>query len=205
MQEMIEKGLSLVQEDAQHDLRAGFRCRLLSLFDEMSGGGRRERTKLATLSVEKVLPLWQSLFPRDQTPCQALDLVDRILAGAISTQIAQKEMRRLWTHCDNLAWRYTDRQHAVMVGYGAIQSVREALSEKHFGCEQVSDTTIDMDVDPYDHDSAFCAAIAYSGGPPWEKNSNSQKRLEFWTWWLTCAVCAAVSVGAPEAGDEGSD
>ena len=48
-----------------------------------------------------------------------------------------------------------------------------------------------MDVDPYDHDSASYAAIAYSGGVAWEKDSDPQKRLEFWTWWLNYAVPAA--------------
>jgi hypothetical protein len=193
--ELVEKGMSLVHADTQHDLTLSFRCQLFSSFDEMMGGiGRRRRTKLATLAVEKVLPLWDSLFPADRTPQQALGLVEMVIAETISTQIVEKEMGRLWTRCDDLAWRHADKQYAVMVGYGAIQAVRESLSDRHFGCDEVSDESTDMDCDPYDCDSAFCAAVAYAGGAPWEEHSDPQKRLEFWTWWLTSAVRTAVTV-----------
>jgi hypothetical protein len=123
-QEMIEKGLSLVQDDEQHDLRVGFRCRLLSSFDEVGGAGRRRRTRLATVSVEKVLPLWESLFPTDHTPRQALDLAEKVFAETVSAQTAEKEMGLLWTHCDDLVWRHTDKQNTIMVGYGAVQAIR---------------------------------------------------------------------------------
>jgi hypothetical protein len=190
--EMIERGLSLVQDDPHHDLRAGFRCRLLSAFDQMSGGeGRRRRTRLAQLTVEKVLPLWETLFPADHTPREALDLSEEVLAGTILPTVAQQGAHRLWTHCDDLLWRHTDKQAVIMVGYGAIQAIREALSEWHFGCAQLSDESTDLDVDPYDSDSPFCAAVAYSGGAPWEESSDADKRLEFWAWWLTSVVRTA--------------
>jgi hypothetical protein len=135
------------------------------------------------------------MFPSDRTARHALETADKVLAGAIFPTSAQQEIGALWTHCDDLAWKHPDRQNAIMVGYGAIQAVREALSEKHFGCEHLADTSTDMDVDPYDHDSAFCAAIAYSAGPAWEPTSNAQKRFQFWTWWLRSAGKIAVSVG----------
>ena len=192
---MVEKGLALTQADPQHDLKAGFRCRLLSSFDEPSGGvGQRRRTKLATLAVEKVLPLWESLLPADHTPRQALDLAEKLLVGTVTLKDAERDMGRLWTHCDDLSWRLADKQSVIMVGYGAVQVIREAMSQKHFGCEGVNDGSTDMDVDPYDHDSAFCAAIAYCGGPPWDEKSDAAKRLEFWTWWLTSAVRMATVI-----------
>jgi len=193
--EVIAEGLSLVQGDLQHDLKVGFRCRLRCSLDEPVGEtGRRRRTKLATLAVERVLPLWESLLPADHTPHQALQLAEKLLVGTITSVAAESEMGKLWAHCDDLSWRYADKQSVIMVGYSAIQAVREAISEKHFGCERVNDGSTDMDVEPYDHDSAFCALIAYSGGPPWDKSSDAEKRLEFWTWWLTSAVRTAMIV-----------
>src|SRR4051794_40160936 len=119
--EMLSKGLSLIQADAQHDLKAGFRCRLLSAFDESPGGeGKRRRAKLAMLAVEKVRPLWESVLPTDETPSRALDVATRLLAGAIALKDAETELGMLWTHCDELIWRHTD-QGAVMVGYAAVQ------------------------------------------------------------------------------------
>jgi Immunity protein Imm5 len=200
LQEIINKGVSFVQEEPQHDLILGFRCLLLSAFDEIGGSessraGHRMRVKLATLAVERVLPLWESLFPVDQTPRQALVFAEKLVAGAASSPVAVKEIGRLWTHCDDLMWKHEDRQNVIMVGYGAIQVVREAFLETHFGCEQANDRSTDLDVEPYDHDSSFFAASAYSGGAPWEKSSDPQKRLEFWTWWLTSAVGMAMNVG----------
>ena len=194
-QEMVEQGLSLVRGDQQHDLKVAFRCRLLSSFDEMPGGvGRRRRTKLAALAVANVLPLWESFLPVDDTPRRALDLAEKVLAGTVVSTVAENEMGELWMHCDELSYSFTERQSVIMVGYGAIQTLREALSEKHFGCERLSDESTDMDVDPSDHDSSFCAVTAYSGGPSWEKSSDAGKRLEFWTWWLTTAVRTAMTV-----------
>jgi len=197
-QKMIEEGLLLVQAEPKHDLKRGFRCRLLSAFDEINGtklprSGQIKRVKLATLSVEKVLPLWDSYFPADRSPYLALELAQKLLAGAISATEAERELGRLWTHCDDLMGKREDDQNSVTVEYGAIQVLREALSETHFGCEEINNGSTDLDITPYDFDSSCFAAIAYSRGAPWESSSDYQKRLEFWTWWLTSAVSDATN------------
>jgi hypothetical protein len=155
--------------------------------------GHRRRVKLATLSVEKVLPLWNSLLPSDNTPVRALELADKVMTGNMSRDVVDKEAGSLWSHVDDILWRHEDMQSIAMVGYGAIQVIRGAMSDDHFlleSCEGASDS----ELEPYDYDSSFLAAIAYSGGATWEAGSNSQKRFEYWTWWLTSAVDAAMSV-----------
>jgi hypothetical protein len=65
LQGLIAKGLWVVHEDPQHDLILGFRCRAAlggSGGAGCRGVGQRRRVKLATLSVENVLPLWESTF-----------------------------------------------------------------------------------------------------------------------------------------------
>jgi Immunity protein Imm5 len=198
LQKMIEEGLLLVHAEPQHDLKLGFRCRLLSAFDEINGptrsrSGHSKRVKLATLSVEKVLPLWDSCFPSDRSPYLALELAKKLLAGTISATAATRETSRLWAHCDDLIFDHQDDVNPIMVGYGAVQALREALSETHFGCENVNDGSTDLDVEPHDWDASFYAAIAYSRGAPWESSSDKQKRFEFWTWWLTSAVSDATN------------
>jgi hypothetical protein len=198
-QELVNTGLSLIQDEPNHDLKLGFRCRLLSGFDEPGGSerghtGRRKRVRLATLAVEKVLPLWGSIFPADQMPHHALEISAQLIAQTVPSTTAVKETGRMWTHCDDLMWKHEDKQTVIMVGYGAIQVVREALSETKYGCAQVNDATSDLDVDPYEHDSSFFAASAYSGGAPWEGTSEPRRRLEFWTWWLTSALVTAMNL-----------
>ena len=193
IEEIIEEGLYLVQNDQRHDLNIGFRCRLISSFNEAgSDTDRRQRVKLTELEVRKVLPIWESHFATDQTPHRALQLANGLLAGTAVPEKAEKDMGAMWSHCDDLSWKHPEKQNVVMVGYGAIQVVREALSKMHLGCDSVNAQSTDRDIDPYDHDSAFCAAIAYSGGAAWEKGSDPKKRHEFWTWWLNDAVPAAM-------------
>lgn len=184
--ELIEKGLHLVKDDPLHDLRVGVRCQLLLSSDRADAKtfGHQKRVRIAILSVQKVLPLWELEFSKDPMPYQAVELTERVISGGCATTIAEKEIGKMWTHCDNLSCRFEDKQNIIMVGYGAIQTVREALSERHFGCDQVNDNHSDSDIDPYDHDSSFCASVAYCGGPTWDSRSDPQKRLEFWTWWL---------------------
>ena len=189
LQSLIEAGMSLVLNDPHHDLRLGFRCAVWSSLNEncdgtRRGDGHKRRVKLAALSIEKVIPLWESRFPADRTPRQCLELAQNLIVGDVTSATAERESNRLWTHCDDLLWKHEEKQSYVMVGYGAIQVIRGALSDEHFACEKWNDSTTDSDVDPYDHDSTFFAAVAYSGGATWEEASDPQKRLEFWTWWL---------------------
>jgi len=185
--ELIKEGLELIRSNQDHDLRVGFRCKLLSSLDDL-GNGQRRRTELAVLTIEKVLPIWESVLPTDYTPKEALNLAKQFLDDRIAPEAVEIEIGRLWVHCDDLSCRFSEKQSEIMVGYGAVQAIREALSPRHFGCEGVTKDSTDMDVDPYDHDSAFCAMIAYSNGPVWADCSDSKKRLEFWTWWLMSGV-----------------
>lgn len=193
LQELVTEGLALVKNEPLHDLRLGFRCRLLAAIDGgirragPDSGGHRLRIRLVTRTVEKVLPLWEAQIHGDRTPHGALDLVEKLLSGSISATVVDEMIGRLWTHCDNLLWKLEGNQSPVMVGYAAIQAIREANTGSLIGCEQVSDHSTDLGVDTYDHDSFFFAATAYSGGAPWEASSDPQRRLEFWTWWLTYA------------------
>ncbi|HLJ62742.1 MAG TPA: Imm5 family immunity protein, partial [Stellaceae bacterium] len=52
------------------------------------------------------------------------------------------------------------------------------------------DSSLDSD---YDYDEAeleagFMACCAFSGAPPWNEGSDRARRLEFWEWYLNCAV-----------------
>jgi len=196
LQNMIEEGLLLVQGDPQHDLKLGFRCRLLSSFDQIDGArcprsGRIKRAKLAALSVEKVLPLWDSGFPGDRGPHLALDLAKKLLAGTAPATAADHEGKRLWRHCDDLVDDHQDKVNIIMVCAAAAQLLFEATSETPLGCDNVNDATTDIEVEPDERDSSSFAAAAYAAGASWESGSDKQKRLEFWTWWLTSAVSDA--------------
>jgi hypothetical protein len=179
----------MIQDDPNHDLKAGYRCKLLLGFDEPSIPKRSLtglciRVDIAAKAVKYVMPLWTNVFPSNDIPKTALEMAEMAMAGLVSVNAAEKKISDLWVSCDELALKHQNRHDIIMVGYGAIQVIREAVSKNHLGRGKVSDSASDLDIDPYDHDSSFCAAVAYCGGPPWAQHSDSKKRLKFWTWWL---------------------
>lgn len=179
---LIDVASSTINSDATHNLEPAFRCRLLASFSGLSGVSSTESAvdrwvELARVTVERVLPIWEALFPNDLTPRRALEVASMVSSGQTSAKSAQSEIDRLWTHCDSLLWKNEKDAHVVMVGYGAVQVIRQALSTTPIGCPDVVDESIpDIDIDPFDHDSFFFAAVAYSHGAPWEHGSNVEKR-----------------------------
>jgi Immunity protein Imm5 len=199
LDELIAEGVTIVQTDQQHDLGAGFRCRLYSEAGAAfpPDEGRRRRSKLAVAAIQKVLPLWEAVYPSDRSPHAALELVEKVLAGSVPAAVATREADRLWTYYDDLSYKDATDVSVVAVGYGAVQAIREALSDAPFGCEDVNDATKNIEVDPYAFDAAFLASAAYAGGATWQPESDAKKRLEFWKWWLTTAVPAVFMAHRP--------
>jgi hypothetical protein len=67
------------------------------------------------------------------------------------------------------------------------ECLRVSFNDNPFN-EQLEINVKDSDVDYYDYDAAYCAAIAHAGSE-WDlKNSDREKRLIFWKWWLEEAV-----------------
>lgn len=192
--EIVEICLSSARRDPRHDLKLGLRRRLWCSFDVTGADGKsighKRRVKLSALAVERVLPLWEEMLPVDRTPHEALDMVQRLYNGEIAPDAADRKSGGLWTHCDALL----DGQNAnaVMVGYGAIRVVTGALWDGFFRCGDGGDDVVDLDVDTYEADASWFCAVAYSAGATWEAGSDSTKRLEWWTWWLTSAVREAL-------------
>jgi hypothetical protein len=195
----IEQGLSLLSWDTKHNLELEFRIRILCALDESDEVatrlGQSRRIKLAVLVVQKVLPLWNLQFPKLQIPHQALKLLKELINGEKTVVEAEKQAAKLWSLCEEAMYRYQSDQAMMMLSFGAVQAVREATSYDSFNRRSIVGGVTDQKIDPYDFDASFCAACAYSQGAPWESNSNSAKRLEFWQWWLTSAIVEAIEPG----------
>jgi hypothetical protein len=135
LQKLIEEGLLLVQGDPHHDLRFGFRCGLLSSFDETDGArnprsGQIKRVKLGILAVEKVLPLWESCFPEDRSPHRALDLAKASPAPTVREPVSSSP-----------DWHAISYWNAVRVGKDdeAIRAVRRALADGIIGEQEAAE------------------------------------------------------------------
>ena len=102
--------------------------------------------------------------------------------------VARLESEKGWRHCEKVMYNSQDRQNVVLAGFAAVQAIDSVLSDAYFFLSDDSKPISDFDVDPYEHDSSFLAAAAYSNGAVWDKGSNADKREEFWNWWLKEAV-----------------
>jgi Immunity protein Imm5 len=191
---IVQKGLSVARSDTKHDLPFALRRRALLLLD-WSGEeepsrdlGHLRRVNLSIATVTKVLPVWTCAFPNDIAPMRALALAGAVVRGSAARLVATREANTLWSHCDDLSTRANYPLSPVMVGYGAAQTLRGAVSDEFFNCHGEVKEVADIDIDPYEHDPFFVSSMAYADGPSWESGSDALRRLEFWEWWLTCAL-----------------
>lgn len=190
----IREGLALVEADMSHDLELQHRRRIMLLLDGESGDrakGHRRRVRLDVMAVAKVLPLWDAVLPEDDTPRAALKLIQMFDEGKLDESRARAEAGRLWTDCDNLIYKHEGLVNQVVVGYAAIGALHRRVKDSY---GDSANALRDIDVDPYEHNSDFLAAVAYAKGAVWEADSDREKRREFWVWWLSDAVRAAAEL-----------
>src|SRR5215813_13350294 len=146
------------------------------------GPGVRRRTRLALLTTERVLSIWEQTFPTNLGPKHMLATAEEYLAQRIDFKTAWDLKNRFWGKLENLG------SIAVTVGFAACQVVTTALNDERFNPEDIETELFDHNLDPYEWDASFYASVAYAGSAPWEAESNSTRREEFWEWYIKEAV-----------------
>src|ERR1019366_29473 len=149
------------------------------------GPGLQRRTTLAILTVRHVLPIWETAFPTNHKPEWMLAVAQEYLDQLTDFQTVRGLNNLFWSELDCLG------SVAVAVGYAAAQSVTTALSDERFDPAALDTVVSDQDLDPYQWDASFYASVAYAGSAPWEEKPHTNRRREFWTWFLEVAVPAA--------------
>jgi hypothetical protein len=182
LQEMVRDSIDLLDSDPRHDLRIGVRDRILCAL------GRNARVRLDIASIAKVLPLWEEMRPADRTPHSAIEFARQVDQGLIRATQARRECDALRSCCDKLLGELEDRPSVCMIAYGAAQTVRDAMSDERFVNRLVWPHSTDLDIQPFDNDPSFFAAVAYAKGAPWEEGSDALARHEFWKWWLATGL-----------------
>jgi hypothetical protein len=146
------------------------------------------RTTLAMMCIQQVLPLWKNMYPGNDGPERMLSLAGQLLRNEINPGKAKKEKGDFWSDLDSFV--YTPENNAILIGYGAASVVTVALVDEIV--EKISDDSIDDDdEDPYQWSVSFFALLAYSNAETGRNNVNVEKKLEYWTWYLTKAVPTA--------------
>jgi len=153
----------------------------------------RRRTRLAIGTCEHVLPLWQQDLPEDHGPQEVLALAAGVLDGSATPEEARGRAGQLWGRTENLTQLAGDPGR-LSVGFACAKATEVAIRDEWFDPENL-DPDRDDDGDLFDVDTAFTAAMAAAGGPPWIEDSDPEARRAFWLWWLVAAGDAAA--GAP--------
>jgi hypothetical protein len=155
-----------------------------------SPGGARAHARLAWLTAQHVLPLWNSAW--SDVPQTALALAHRVLAGEIQPELvkpdaiaAQDEFDRLGGTAEALRAR-----RSFFAGQAAILALFEVLGEGPFAGLVLREEETDSDLDPWCSDAALWAAAALSGRVG-ESTAAIAQRREFWEWWLDGAIVSA--------------
>jgi hypothetical protein len=196
LEKVINKSLKAVDSHPQHDLNLGYRQAIWTALDYSNNDnlisqnnsnnlGHQRRAFLANLTIAYVLPIWYQEFPHDNLPQYLLSEADKLTRGMVEKEIAEQDYNNFLSYMNQLG--YTKSNMAFTVGYGAVQALGTALYDENFAPDDI-DYEITDSQDSEGNDASFFAACAYANGPIWKAKSNSQKRREFWQWWLKTAV-----------------
>jgi Immunity protein Imm5 len=154
------------------------------------GPGLIRRVKLATLCVQKVLGLWQEVWPEKTGPQQMLVTAEQYLSDSIDFETAWKRVNTFWAELDTLIYEGKNLT-VINVGFAAANTANTALHDEKFNPDDLEEDIFDDGLDPYEWDASLYASAAYSAGFTWEDESNATRRREFWEWYLNEAVPSA--------------
>ena len=160
-----------------------------------SGIGWKRRVHLTILSVQRVQPIWKSVFPNNDGVECMLRLAQDVVADRADALDANQQMGDFWTQADNCRSqlrRRTGNSSAVCAGHAAAAAVAVALADKKpVDCASGED---DESGNYYDWDVSYFASIAYADGGLSNPNADIEKRRAFWKWYLQEAVPATFSI-----------
>jgi hypothetical protein len=149
--------------------------------------GRRARARLAMTATQRVLPIWQQLWPSNRLPHHLLELAERVCRGELEGATLREVRDQAETELDDLSWAARDAP-GIAVGYAAHRALGVAIRDEIFDPAAPDSMALDEDSEPHTRDSAFLASIAVADGPPWAQNSSAERRRLYWHWWLKEAV-----------------
>jgi hypothetical protein len=197
LQLIVDAAFTSMCEQPVHDLSLGFRHAVYDALGERKSPNQitpspahQRRLRLAYLSVQKALPLWQPADLPQGSLDHILAYIERRLTGSVvDAHAVDPDMVIIneW-----LGFRYwhdiLDDFTSTMLGCAVIELVAVAQRDEEFSPGVIDYELSDAKLRWFFHDTAFYSAAAYAGGLPWDQDSNPLKRKEFWTWWLMDGV-----------------
>jgi Immunity protein Imm5 len=190
---VLQRAAAHVRADPRGALPLGRRETVYAALGPREGpdadDAHRRRARLAIGTCEHVLPLWEQDLPEDRSPRDVLALAAGVLDGATTPEDARSRAGRLWGRTENLT-QLAGEPARLSVGFACAKAVEVAIGDEWFDPVRL-DPQRDDGGDLFEVDTAFTAALAAAGGPPWSEDSDAEARREFWLWWLDAVEEAA--------------
>jgi len=193
LRQAIEEARAGVQQHPAHGLSPFYRKQIYDLIGPMAERPSRcIRAQLAIISAQRIAFIWGESRPQDDRIDQLITLAKDILRDTVIKEVAEKMAGEAW---DWLTNDYGDRNEelhdgALYVMAAALEAVFASLGVDRFHNVIIDQNMTDTDLDPWCSDTALYAAAALAG-PLWEPGSSSERRKEFWEWWLSEAILSA--------------
>jgi len=178
-----------LNEDADGHLPLARRRAIWLALGGRDDEGRCARARLSIAAARRVLPVWQRRWPSNRLPHHLLDLADQVCRGDVDPGALTALRDRAETELDDISWASFDKS-AVGAGYAALRALDVSRRDEPSDLSRPDPAVRDEDLEPHQRDSAYLAAAADAGGPPWERRSSADRRRSYWNWWLTEAVPA---------------
>jgi hypothetical protein len=213
IQTLVDAAFEEMQADPGHHL-SHHRRRVIydAIKSELGDEARIVQGWLAVIAAERVLPMFEALFPDDNLPRELLDTATGILRGQVDDERIE-EMQDLGYHASGNCWGYDEDEmpwNVEMAAMSAYRAMIEALGHEPFqnldkvvilGEVDLGSGTLNEHPEPIkgeqftdeelctdgNSDTAAPAAVASSCGAdgPW---CDPGKLHAFWEWWLKEAI-----------------
>ena len=145
---------------------------------------------LESISAHKVQDIWKQYFASEQFPIEVLSIADSLIISGGDTSHMEKLLAESKTALDNKFLLGEDYFQGVYAGFAMWAAARNVA----YGNEIDDEASSEMDLEPEEWDASFFASMAWAGGAVWEGEiADSDKRREFWTWFINEALPAALS------------
>lgn len=188
---LLEQARSAVHAHPKFELILPLRRKIWrQLGEHQSNFGFRKRFQLAAACVNKVLPIWDTAFPDNNTVKRLIQLSEEYVEKsgiALRDEINLIKDKFLMFLDHNMMHK---EQPAISVAQACAYTVRMMLNGDVAKHELTDSTELDDDLDLFRWDSSYFASAAYAGEFPFEllgetsADCDITKIKEFWLWYL---------------------
>jgi hypothetical protein len=189
-QYLIEQALELVRHDPQHKLGPLQRIPIYESFNsEENGYGDTAFLRLQLITAYHILPIWKEAQADNPLAEDLLKMAKQILQKEVDKEIFTDRLQEIWVDLEIAEINSTYSEKAFAAVSAAFETLHIILKGFDNWKEwKFCDDDTDDDLGMWGNDSASWASNAWAGWIMDMDAAHSQKRLEFWEWWLTEAI-----------------